>query len=125
MVSQMGTSARRLPPWKEVPFFNVPTQVNTAISAANKWFLVAPADTNRVVLFLSSSVANMFLTIDPTVPTGTGMIISDLMLPFEITEARHGPLCTAAWYASMSGVVPNAAVAAVSVVLREWPPQFG
>lgn len=121
----MGTSARRLPPWKEVPFFNVPTQVVTAIPSAAKWFLVAPADTNRVVLLLSSSVANMFLTIDPTVPTGTGMTISDLMLPLEITEARHGPLCTAAWYASLSGAVPGANVTAVSVVLREWPQQFG
>lgn len=121
----MGTSARRLPPWKEVPFFNVPTQAATAISSAAKWFQVAPADTNRVVLLLSSSVANMFLTVDPSIAPGTGLVISDLMLPLEITEARHGPLCTAAWYASLSGVVPNAAVTAVSVVLREWPQQFG
>lgn len=125
MVSQMGTSVRRLPPWKEVPYFNVPTQQNTAISAANKWFQVAPADTNRVVLLLSASVANVFLSVDNSQPTSTGMVIADTMLPLEITEARHGPLCTAAWYASMSGVVPNAAVAAVSVVLREWPQQFG
>lgn len=121
----MGTSARRMPPWKEVPYFNVPTQTSTPLTAANKWIQVAPPDTNRICLMLSASVANVFLTVDPSQPTGTGLVISDTMWPFELTEARHGPLCTAAWYASIIGAIPNAAVAAVSVVLREWPPQFG
>ena len=121
----MGTSVRRLPPWKEVPYFQSPTIANVLVPTPNKWIPIAPADTNRVVLLLQCSNANMFVSFDPTQAPGVGFQVSPNALPLEITEAKFGPLCTAAWYASLTAAIPNAAVTVAAVVLREWPPQFG
>lgn len=121
----MGTSARRLPPWKEVPYFQTPIILNTAIPTPNKWVQVAPGDTNRVVLLLQCNLSNIFVSPDPSQTPGVGFLLSPNALPLEITEARHGPLCTTAWYASITSAFPNAAVTVAMVSLREWPQQFG
>lgn len=117
----MADRARRMPPWKEVTYFQVPTVSSAGPPPINGWVQCALANTNRTALLISSPSAAVVVSPDPTKPAGTGIALSQSQPPFTILESQLGPLCTGPWYMSGISGSGNGTVTVIEVVLREWP----
>lgn len=121
----MADRAKRLPPWREITYFQLPTVSAAGPPPVNGWALIVTGNPNRVALILSSPSASVVVSPDSTLPAGTGIALSGSTATLIITEAQLGPLCTGPWYLSGIGGSGNGTVTAIEVVLREWPqPSF-
>lgn len=114
----MSSTTKRLAPWEEIVYFDTPKTTVITLSAAQTWEQIAPANPQRVALFIGS-VQGVNVSPDSTISAQSGGIpLGSTTPPILLTEASHGPLCTMAWYASGN---LSAVVTVIEVVLRHWP----
>lgn len=107
---------RRVAPWQEIGYFLQPNVITTTVNNVG-WSPIAPNNPNRVCLYVNALSS---ARIAPTNAIGTsyGLPVQPGQPNVEITEARHGNLCTTEWYGVASG---SALITAIEVQLREWP----
>jgi hypothetical protein len=116
------TRCRKLAPWEEIGYFQVPQVTAVAITSAIAWQPIVAANPNRVSLTLATS-GEVYVSPTNTLPLSGGTIggipLTDAMLPLRIHEAKDGPLCTSEWWAApLSGATT---VTVIEIILREFP----
>lgn len=113
---------RRLPPWRETSYFNVPTVTTFNLSGSAPTQLAQP-NINRVALLISANAGNYVLPGEEPVTQNVGLPVGPNVPALCITEAQYGPLAQLAWWAAGGGTGTGIATV-IEVVLREWPEQL-
>lgn len=110
---------RRLAPWAEAAYFDAPRATVVTVHPGDI-VQVAPANVNRVALFISANPAAFAQVGEDNLPSTVGLPVSTALPPLVITEAKHGNLCQSAWYGGTMNAGP-VSFYVVEVILREWP----
>lgn len=108
---------KRLPPWEEIGYFQVPVVTSVAVGVTGFTPLVSASSNRVAVLFtapLSGSTVGLAIS-----AAGPALAILTASMPnWDVTEAEFGPLASQAWFASASQLTN---VVVTEIVLRQWP----
>jgi hypothetical protein len=108
---------RLMAPWEEITYFDTPKVTFLTLPGSGEWYSFVPANPQRVALVFSCP-GGVYISTDNTVPLTAGFQFTTTTYPLSITEAQHGPLCTAEWFANGT---TNQLVTAFEVILRQMP----